>query len=110
MKESIEILSSQNKYYKTSLDHKDNELAFLNKKLEQLENKNHLYEKKIKILETDIESHIAEHTKLKGKIEEERGRVADEKKKFMFEKENNNLLVGNICELKEKNEELMKRL
>jgi hypothetical protein len=36
MKESIDILSSKNKAYKTSLDHKDNELSFLNKKLEQL--------------------------------------------------------------------------
>ena len=107
MKESIDILSSKNKTYKTSLDHKDNELSFLNKKLEQLQTKTTLLLKKITLLEKDIEKHIDEQDKLKEKIEEERGRLIQQKKKFMFEKENNNILASNIFELKEKNQHLV---
>lgn len=42
-------------------------------------------------------------------IESISGRLAEEKKKYMFEKENNNLLATSIYQLKEKNEALVQR-
>lgn len=44
---------------------------------------------------------------MRAEIEDISGRLAEEKKKYMFEKENNNLLAVNIYQLKEKNEALV---
>ena len=77
MKQTIDILSSQNTSFKHTIDQKDYEISFLNKKLEQLQEKTELYSKKIEMLDKTSDKFIENEKKLLGQIEEYKGRMGD---------------------------------